>query len=159
VGLLPAPEHDRDLHLRALVEESLDVALLGVVVVDADLRPELDLLHLDLHLVLAGLLRLLLLLVPVLAVVHDPRDGRVRLGRDLDEVEVLAVGVLARLVGGLDSELVAVLVDQPDARGANRVVDASRVTRRRAGLVERPASGPQVVLTKSGLILLSRLRN
>src|SRR5262249_40579146 len=55
----------------ALVQESLDVALLGVVVVNADLRPELDLLHLDLALVLAGLLRLLLLLVPVLAVVHD----------------------------------------------------------------------------------------
>src|ERR1700746_3661111 len=73
-GLLPAPEHDRDLHLRALVEESLDVSLLGVVVVDADLRPELDLLDRDLALMLAGLFRLLFLLVLVLAVVHDLRD-------------------------------------------------------------------------------------
>src|SRR6266700_2327295 len=108
VGLRPAPENDRDLHLRALVEESLDVSLLGVVVVDADLRPELDLLHLDLALVLAGLLRLLLLLVLVLPVVHDLGDGRVGLGCDLDEVEVLAVGVVARLVRGLDSELAPV---------------------------------------------------
>src|SRR5437660_5050578 len=37
---LPAPEHDRHLHLGALVQEALDVALLGVVVVDPDLRPE-----------------------------------------------------------------------------------------------------------------------
>src|SRR5207248_8561662 len=100
MGLLTAPEHDRDLHLRTLVEESLDVSLLGVVIVDADLRPELDLLDLDLALVLAGLLRLLLLLVLVLAVVYALRDGRVGLGRHLDEVEVLAVGVLACLVRG-----------------------------------------------------------
>src|SRR5436305_2039944 len=42
MGLLPAAEHDRDLNLRALVEESLDVSLLGVVVVHADLRPQLE---------------------------------------------------------------------------------------------------------------------
>jgi hypothetical protein len=53
VVLLAAAEHDRDLDLRALVEEALDVALLGVVVVDPDLRPELDLLDVDLDLVLA----------------------------------------------------------------------------------------------------------
>ena len=34
VEVLPPPEHDRDLHLRPLVEEADDVALLGLVVVD-----------------------------------------------------------------------------------------------------------------------------
>src|SRR6185437_7883660 len=157
MGLLPAPEHDRDLHLRTLVEESLDVSLLGVVVVDADLRPELDLLHLDLALVLAGLFRLLLLLVLVLPVVHDLGDRRVGLGRGLDEVEVIPVGVLARLLRGLDSELSTVVVEQPDAGDADRIVDARRVARRRAGLVERPASGPQRQITKLGLLLLVSL--
>src|SRR5918999_572763 len=41
---LPAPEHDRDLDLRALVEEAHNVALLGLVILGRDLRPELDLL-------------------------------------------------------------------------------------------------------------------
>src|SRR5215210_4492277 len=50
---LAAAEHDRDLDLRALVEEALDVALLGLVIVNSDLRPELDLLDVDLRLVLA----------------------------------------------------------------------------------------------------------
>src|SRR4051794_1783506 len=154
MGLLPAPEHDRDLHLRALVEESLDVSLLGVVVVNADLRPELDLLDLDLALVLAGLLRLLLLLVLGRAVVQDLGGGGAGLGRPSDGVGVLAVGVLACLVGGLDPELAAVVVDQPAARNANRIVDARRVARRRAGLVEWPASGPQRQITKLGLLLL-----
>src|SRR5438094_493951 len=53
MGRLAPPEHDRDLHLRALVEESLDVSLLGVVVVHPDLRPKLDLLDLELALGLA----------------------------------------------------------------------------------------------------------
>ena len=116
VQLLAPPEHDRDLDLRPLVEEADDVALLGVVVVNADLRPELDLLDLDLGLVLAGELGLLLLLVAVLAVVHHLGDGRIGLRRDLDEVEALRLRVLARLVRRLDPELRPVVVDEPDPR-------------------------------------------
>src|SRR4051812_20937511 len=49
---LAAPEHDRHLDLRALIEEAHDVAFLGVVIVNPDLGPELDLLDVDLRLVL-----------------------------------------------------------------------------------------------------------
>src|SRR5207244_2335634 len=38
MGRLATPEHDRHLHLGALVQEAFDVALLGVVVVDPRLR-------------------------------------------------------------------------------------------------------------------------
>src|SRR5438067_569972 len=136
-GLAPA-EHDRDLDLRALVEEALDVALLGVVVVNADLRPELDLLDVDRDLVLARELRLLLLLVAVLPVVHHPRHRRVRLGRHLDEVEVLVLGVPDRLRRGLDPELRSVLVDEADPGRANLTVDP-RMLNDRALLVEPPS--------------------
>src|SRR5207253_2764380 len=112
------------------------------------------LLHVDLALVLPSLLRLLLLLVLVLPVVHDLRDRRVGLGGDLDEVEILAVGVVAGLVGGLDSELAPVVVDQPHIGDADRVVDARGVTVRRADVLDRPASGPQRRITKLGLLLL-----
>src|SRR6476620_6006089 len=105
MALLPAAEHDRHLDLRALVEEALDVPLLGVVVVDPDLRPELDLLDVDRHLVLPRELGLLLLLVAVLAVIHHLRDGRIGLRGDLDEIEVLAPRVLARFVRVLDTDL------------------------------------------------------
>ena len=81
------------------------MALLGLVVVDPDLRPELDLLDVDLRLVLAGVLRLLLLLVPVLPVVHDLGHGRVGLRRHLDQVEPLRVRVLERFGGRLDPDL------------------------------------------------------
>src|SRR4249919_2481903 len=138
LGGLPPAKHDRHLHLRALVEEALDVVLLGVVVVDSDLGPELDLLDVDRDLVLARELRLLLLLVAVLAVVHHPRYRRIRLRRHLDEVEVLAPRVLARLVRVLDPDLLAVVVDQPDLRRADHLVDSGLRDRRPVRL-DRPS--------------------
>src|SRR4029079_15763099 len=122
--VLPPPEHDRDLDLRPLVEEADDMALLGLVVVVSDLRPELDLLEVDRRLVLAGELRALLLLVPPLAVVHDLRDRRVRVLRDLHEVEVLRVRELERLFRVLDPDLLPVGPDEPDPRHADLLVDS-----------------------------------
>jgi hypothetical protein len=59
MGHLAPSEHDRHLDLVARLQEALDMALLGVVVVLGDLRPELDLSDRDLLLVLArGLLLL-----------------------------------------------------------------------------------------------------
>src|SRR6476646_10708703 len=144
---LAAPEHDRDLHLRALVEEALDVAPFRLVIVNPDFGSELDLLDVDLRLVLPGQLGLLLQLVAVLAVVHDTADRRISLGRNLDQVEVPRIRVLTRFVGGLDSELLAVLVDQPDARDADRVVDAGLRLRTARRLERTPATWPQMCFT------------
>jgi hypothetical protein len=138
--LLSASEHDRHLHLRPVAQEPLDVTLLRLVVMDADLRAELDLLDLDLRLVLARGLGLLLLLVLVLAVVHDPGHGRVGACRDLDQVQILGVGVLERLGRRLDADLRAVRIDQPHARDTDGLVDPCRVLLR-PGLLE-PAPRP-----------------
>src|SRR4029079_1661083 len=121
--VLPPPEHDRDLDLRPLVQEPDDMALLGLVVVVADLRSELDLLDVDRRLVLSRLLRALLLLVAPLAVVHDARHGRVGLFRHLDEIEILRVRVLERLFRVLDPDLLPVLADEPHPRYADLLVD------------------------------------
>src|SRR5207344_1690877 len=114
---LAPPEHDRDLDLGSLAEKAHDVPLLGLVVVDPDLRSELDLLDLDLELVLAGLLGALLLLVAVLRVVHHPRDGRIGSGGDLHEVEALAECELQRFLRREDPHLPALLVHEPDEKG------------------------------------------
>src|SRR5260221_2245228 len=152
---LAGPEHDRHLDLRALVQEARDVAFLGLVIVYPDLGPELDLLDVDLRLVLTGDLRLLLQLVPVLPVVHHPGNRRVCLGRDFDQVEVLAVRVLACLVRRLDSELLPVLADQPHLGYADRVVDPCL----RFGTARRFEPGtptrPQMIFTK--LVISSSL--
>src|SRR6478672_13332267 len=150
---LAAPEHDRDLDLRALVQEALDVASFGLVVVNPDLGSELDLLDVDLRLVLAGQLGLLLQLVSVLAVVHDSADRRISLGRDLDQVEVPRVRVFTRFVSRLDPELLAVLVDEPHARNAYCIVDARLRLWTARRFETTPAPRPQMLFTK--LVLTS----
>jgi hypothetical protein len=127
VGLLTAAEHDRDFDLVAVLEETLDVALLGVVVVRRDLRPELDFADVDLLLVLAGLLLLLLLLVFVLRVVEHPRHRRLVVRRDLDQVEIGGLGAAQRLRGVDDPELLPVRPDQAHLWDADPLVDPRRV--------------------------------
>ena len=127
VGLLAAAEHDRDLHLVALLEEALDVALLRHIVVVGDLRAQFDLAYVDLLLVLASLLCLLLLLVLVLRVIEEARDGRTGLGSDLDQVEITLLSHLERLLRLDDPDLLAVLVDEADLADTDALVDARLV--------------------------------
>ena len=124
-------------------EKAHDVPLLGPVVVDPDLRSELDLLDVDLLLVLSGLLGALILLVAVLRVVHDPRDGRICAGCDLDEVEPLAVRELERFLRREDPHLAAHLVHEPDALGTDLLVD-SLVPLARSPAGRDPAYGGEV---------------
>src|SRR5690348_12561197 len=112
--VLAAAKEDRRLHLVAVLEEALDVLLLELVVVLVDLRPELDLLDVDHLLVLLRGPRALLLLVLVLAEIHDPADGRHGRGRNLDEVEALRPRQRERLRRRHDAELCAGVVDYPD---------------------------------------------
>src|SRR5688500_2281959 len=120
---LAAAEHDRHLHLGPLAEEAHDVSLLRLVILGRDLRAQLDLLDVNLRLVLPRRLGLLLLLVPVLAVVHHLAYRRIGARRDLDQVEILAVGVLERLVRSLDPDLRAVGVDEANLGASDPLVD------------------------------------
>src|SRR5699024_2015455 len=74
--LLAATEHDHDLDLVTALEEALDMALLGAVVVGVDLQPETDLLENRVRLVAPSVPRLLVGFVLELAVVHEFGDGR-----------------------------------------------------------------------------------
>jgi hypothetical protein len=69
----------------------------------------------------------LLLLVDVPAVVHDPADRRVGVGRDLDQIELLLAGPGQRLGQGADPQLLAVGADEEDLAGSDAVVDPDLV--------------------------------
>ena len=127
VGHLPTTEHDRELHLVALAEEPHHVLHLRRVVVLVDLGPELHLLDDDVRGLALRLPAPLLLLVDVPAVVHDPTDRRVGVGRDLDQVELLFAGLGQRLGQGADPQLLAVGADEEDLAGSDAVVDPDLV--------------------------------
>src|SRR5688572_3921215 len=124
---LAAAEEDRRLHLVAVSQEALDVLLLEVIVVLIDLRSELDLLDLDHPLVLLGLPRSLLLLVLVLAKIHDPADRRHGRRGDLDEIEPFLASNGERLRRWHDPELLSGIVDDTDFANTDAFVDANTV--------------------------------
>ncbi len=104
---------------------------------------------------LAGLLGALILLVAVLRVVHHPRDGRICAGRDLDEVEALAVRVLERFLRREDPDLATLLVDQADTLRADLLVDSLVPLARDVPVEIRPAAArsqrPFIKLSASSL--------
>ena len=69
----------------------------------------------------------LLLLVLILAVVHDPADRRHRGGRDLHQVEAFLPGDGQGLRRGHDAQLLPRVVDHADFADADAFVDAEPV--------------------------------
>ena len=122
-GLLAAAEADDALDLVPALEESLDVAALGGVVVLIDLGAELDLLELGVCLVASRVARLHGRLVLELAVVHELAHRWAGVGCHLDQVEV---GLLSQTQGVLhadNADLLAAGADETHFGNADPFVD------------------------------------
>ena len=122
--LLATAEQDHGLDLVAGLEEALGALELGLVVVRVDLETETNLFEDRVRLVAPGLLGLLRCFVLELAVVHDLDDGRLRVGSNLDEVEI---GLLRQTQGDLDADdadLLSVRADEADLGHADAVIGA-----------------------------------
>ena len=88
----------------------------------------------------SGFLFLLCLFVAELAIVNQPANGRRRVGRDFDQVHSLGAGQVDRLAELQNTELFAVLCDDPDFAGTNFPVDPDeRTSERRRTRRERAA--------------------
>ena len=83
-------------------------------------------LHLHVVRLLARLLLLFLLVVAVLAVIHDTADRGPRLGRDLYQVQVRLFGLLHSLSRVDDADLLALGVDQAHLRHADGIVNSRK---------------------------------
>src|SRR5215204_4128265 len=159
-------EEDRRFDLVTFSQESLDVLLLELVVVHIDFRSELDLLDLDHALVLLRFTGELLLLVLILAKVHDPAKRRHCGRRDLDQVEPLLTRNDQRLWRRHDPQLLSGLVDDADFAntnafvGTNAIITSGRAIESYNVLLRRFLFGYG---RRSGLIfpanLLERVRN
>src|SRR5688572_12769039 len=144
-----AAEENRRLDLVAVFNEALDVVLLELVVVLVDLRAKLDLLDLDHLLVTLGLARPLLLLVLILAVVHDPADRRHGGRRDFDQVEAFLSGKDESLGRRHDAQLLPRVVDYSDFSNSDPLVDAEPIfTTGRTRSVECDKGPPATKITR-----------
>ena len=102
-----ATEHDRDLDLVSFFKEAKRILELHVEIMLLNVRPQLDLLDRDDLLLLLRLFLPLLLLVTVLAEIHDAADRRLCLRRDLDEIEMLLFRHAQGVARRHDAELLA----------------------------------------------------
>jgi hypothetical protein len=123
VGHLAAAKEDGQLDLVSGIEELRGLPTFGFEVMVIDLGPDADFFQLDDVLVAAGLALFAALLVSKLTVVHEPADGRHRVGRYLDQVESPLARHLERVKCWNDADLLAVLIDQPDLTNPDALID------------------------------------
>jgi len=124
MGHLAATEENGQLDLVSSVEELRGLATLRLEVMVVDLGPDADLFQLDNVLMAAGLALFAALLVSKLAVVHEPADGWHRIGCHFDQIEPPLARHLERIKRWDDTDLLAILIDQPDLADPDALIDA-----------------------------------
>ena len=104
-------EEYRRLDFVSLGQEADDVILLEDVIVFVRIRTKLHFLDRDVFLMLLGFVKLLVHLVEVLSVIHDPAHRRNCRGRYLYQVQAPLFGDLYGRLRRHDSELLVLVVD------------------------------------------------
>ena len=118
-----SPEKYGRLDLVALLQESDDVILLEFVIVIIRVGSKLHFLDRDVFLVLLGLVKLLVHLVKVFAIIHDPANRGLCSWRYLDQVQAPLLGNFQCLLRGHDSELLVLVVNDADLARSDSPVD------------------------------------
>lgn len=109
-----SPEKHVDFCLVAIGQEATGVVGFELIVMDIGFGSDLNFLDLDLSGLLLRLMKLFLHFIFEFAIVHDPADGRFRLGSDFDEVQTLLVGNFLGFERLDDSQLLAIGSDKPN---------------------------------------------
>src|SRR5262249_14538182 len=115
----------RHFHLVPGIQKLGGLTSLGLQIVIVDFRPDPNLFQFDHVLVSTRLALFSALLIPELAVIHDPAHRRDGIRRDFDEVEAPRPFHLQRFTSGDDADLLPFLVDESDLADPNAFVDAS----------------------------------
>ena len=123
---LAAAEEDRGFDLVAFVQKTQHVVLLGLVVVIVHVDAKLHFLNCDRLLVLLGFAFLFLLLIQKFPIVHDAANRRLRGGRNLYQIQILFAGLLERLKGRHDSDLLAFIANHANLACPNTVIYADK---------------------------------
>ena len=123
--LAPAKENGR-LHFVAFIEKTQNVVLFRLVIVVVHIDAELDLFYGDRLLMLLGFALFFFLLVEILPVVHDAAYGRLRGGRNLNQIQILFAGLFDSFVRRHDAKLLPFVVNHADFARPDAIVDADK---------------------------------
>ncbi len=120
---LTAAETNRNFHLVAAFHKADGMTHLGLKIGDIGVESEAHLFDFHDTLIFARFFFALGLLETILAVIHDAANGRLRIGSNLDQVEIALVGELLRIARRHNAELFAVVTDHADFRVADLLID------------------------------------
>ena len=123
--LAPAEENG-GLDFVAFIEKTENVILLGFVIVVVHIDAELDLFYGDRLLMLLGFALFLFLLVEILPIVHDAAHGRLRGGRNLNQVQILFAGFFDGFERRHDAKLLSFVVNHADFARPDTIVGADK---------------------------------
>ena len=111
---LSPPENDGYLDLVFIFDEPVDMVQFYLDIVFAGFGSNLDFLYLERTLFFLGFLLFFGLLVFIATIVHDFTDRRIRVRRNLHQIETIVTGDSKGLVRGNNADLIAVRVDDSD---------------------------------------------
>ena len=111
---LTAAEPDGNLYAVAGSKELLGLVYLGIKIVGINVQGKPGLLYLYGLLVLPGFLFTLGLLEPVFPVIHNTANRRLRLRRDLHEIQAFFLRQIKGIAGGHDPQLLTIGADYTD---------------------------------------------
>ena len=117
-----ASEKDGSFNFVALFQESDDVVLFEFVIVLIRIGAKLHFFDSDVLLVLLRFVKLLVHLIEVLSVIHDPTDRGIGGGRYLYQVQAALFSDLQCLLRRQDSELLVLIIYDSNLASPNSLV-------------------------------------
>ena len=117
-----ASEKDGSFNFVALFQESNDVVLFEFVIVLIRIGSKLHFFNSDVLLVLLRFVKLLVHLIEVLSVIHDPTDRGIGGGRYLYQVQAALFSDLQCLLRRQDSELLVLIIYDSNLASSNSLV-------------------------------------
>ena len=117
-----ASEKDGSFNFVALFQESDDVILFEFVIVLIRVGSKLHFFYSDVLLMLLRFVKLLVHLIEVLSVIHDPTDRRIGGGRYLYQVQAALFSDLQCLLRRKDSELLILVIYDSNLASSNSLV-------------------------------------
>ena len=115
-------EEDRRFDFVALLQEPNDVILLEFVIVLIRIGSKLHFFDSDVLLMLLRFVKLLVHLIEVLSVIHDPTDRGIGGGRYLYQVQAALFSDLQCLLRRKDSELLILVIYDSNLASSNSLV-------------------------------------
>src|ERR1700722_7698642 len=125
-GHFAAAEKNRGLYFVSAIQKAQHVIFFGLVIVVVHIDAELDLFYGNRFLVFLSFALFLFLLIEIFPVVHDAADRRLRRGRNLNQVQVLAFGQFKRSEGRHYADLFTFVSDHANFARPDAVIGSDK---------------------------------